>query len=400
MATGAIKKENLTSTTFSELGLSKQTVARLEQIGFEQPTKIQQQTISTIISGADLMASAETGSGKTAAYALPIMEQLEERPRGCVALVVVPTRELAIQVRAEFDRFMPRGKWRTAVLYGGCGYGKQMAELRKHPAIIVATPGRLLDLLDQKIASIANIQHLVLDEADRLMDLGFMPQVRRIVTRAPKARQTLMFSATFEPRVEGIAQEFLRNPVRVEVKGKTVEPHSIDQKFHMVKDGEKDKLLLEVVNAAGEGSVLVFTKTRRRAKLVAAGLRFANVGAKEIHGEISQNQRERTLEQYRKGQFNVLVATDVAARGLDIPAITHVINYDLPQSAPDYVHRIGRTGRAGRSGCSHTFVGFGDTAMLCQIERLIGRTLVERPKVVRMGNAPKGRRFAPRRSRA
>lgn len=367
-------------TTFTQLGLSKQAVARLNEIGFTQPTEIQAKTIATIIAGSDLMGSAETGSGKTAAYALPIIERLGAPGKGCRALVLVPTRELALQVRSEFERFLPSGTVRVAAIYGGCGYHKQNMELRRGPAVVVATPGRLIDLLGQNLLDLSSVQTLVLDEADRLMDRGFMPQVRKIIARTPKQRQTVMFSATFDLRIEKLAQEFLRNPVRVEVQQTRMEPISIEQKFHRIAEAQKRDLLLELVTEAGEGSTLIFTRTRRRAKLVARLLRDANVEAKEIHGDISQNMREQTLEQYRKGKFLVLVATDIAARGLDVPAITQVVNYDLPQSAADYIHRIGRTGRAGRAGSSHTFVLDEDASMLRQIERMVGRKLCERAK--------------------
>lgn len=383
--------------TFAELGLSKPTLDRLEQIGFTQPTEIQAKTTADILCGKDLMASAETGSGKTAAYVLPLLERLPARYKGCVVLVLVPTRELAVQVRTEFERFMPAKRWGTAAIYGGCGYYNQLAELRKNPAIVIATPGRLLDLLDQKLINLSGIKHLVLDEADRLMDLGFMPQVRKIVARIPEQRQTVMFSATFDKRVEGIAQEYLIAPVRVEVKGERLEPISIEQQFHHLKEADKDGLLVKLVGSA-TGSVIVFTRTRRRAKKVATSLRGSNIQAKEIHGDISQNQREKTIQQYRMQKFNVLVATDIAARGLDIPAISDVINYDLPQCAEDYVHRIGRTGRAGRSGCSHTFVAEQDGSMLRQIERIMGGE-PERPQPSPSGRSRRNGRprgFAPR----
>ncbi len=340
------------------------------------------------------MGSAETGSGKTAAYALPIIDLLKSPARVCQALVLVPTRELAIQVQAEFDRFLSSREFRTIAVYGGCGYGKQISELRRNPAIVVATPGRLLDLIARRLVNLASIQCLVLDEADRLMDLGFMPQVRKIIACLPKQRQTIMFSATVDDRIERLAQEYLRKPVRVQVRQERLEPISIKQEFHRIKEGEKDNLLLQLVQQEGVGSVLVFTRTRRKADTVARRLRDANVKAREIHGDIGQNQRERTLEQYRKGQFTVLVATDVAARGLDIPAITHVVNYDIPQSPADYVHRIGRTGRAGRAGCSHTFFAIDDMSKLRDIERLIGRSLYDRsndPAPIK--SAESGRRF-------
>lgn len=365
--------------TFAELGLSKHILVCLNGIGFSAPTEIQAKAIPPLLSGRDVMASAQTGSGKTGAYALPLVELLAKRSKRCRALILVPTRELALQVKAEFDRFSGRSHLRTTVLYGGTGYGKQINELRACPDVIVATPGRLFDFIQRGMADLSQVQALVLDEADRLLDMGFHPQVRAIVDYVPTKRLTAMFSATIDERIERLAGEFLDNPVRVAAVTNQVEPASIDQRFHKTNETEKEALLKQVIGDAGQGSVLVFTKTRRKATNVAAKLRAAEIQAHEIHGDISQNQREKTLDRYRNGKFSVLVATDVAARGLDIPAISHVVNYDLPQSPADYVHRIGRTGRAGRSGCAHTFVCDGDRGSLREIEKIVGRSLMSFP---------------------
>lgn len=390
-------------TTFFELGLSKHTVTHLEQLGFIEPTEIQTQTIGTILASRDVIGSAETGSGKTAAYALPLIERLcsggpnQPNQRDQRVLVLVPTRELALQVRSEFQRFLPVRGLRCATVYGGCGFGAQIAELRRNPAIVVATPGRLIDLLSRGSLNLAAFRYLVLDEADRLMDLGFMPQVRKIIAQMPKERQTVMFSATVDSRIEELAKEYLRDPMRISVQHKQVEPINIEQKFYRINEEQKGKLLLELVSQAGDGSLIVFTRTRRKAAVVAGWLRQAQVEAREIHGEISQREREKTLDQYRRGDFKVLVATDIAARGLDVPAITQVINYDLPSAASDYVHRIGRTGRAGRAGASHSFVVLEETFMLRQIERLIGKKLCGPPApTLNRGRARTGRHFAPR----
>ncbi|HEY9685222.1 MAG TPA: DEAD/DEAH box helicase [Oculatellaceae cyanobacterium] len=365
--------------SFAELGLSKQALACLNTIGFSEPTEIQAKAIGPMLDGRDVMASAQTGSGKTAAYALPLIDRLERRVKRCRALILVPTRELALQVKTELERFGAHAQIKVSALYGGTGYDKQARELRAVPDVIVATPGRLGDFIQRRMADVSKVETLILDEADRLLDFGFLPQITKIVDRIPEQRQTAMFSATFDLRVQRLAKDYLLEPVRVVVQADRIEPSSIEQQFHRTSESEKDALLLKLIGDAGEGSVLVFTKTRRKAKTVAARLRAAAVQAQEIHGDVSQNQRERTLDHYRKGKFNVLVATDVAARGLDIPAISHVVNYDLPQSPADYVHRIGRTGRAGRSGCSHTFVCENDRGSLRQIENIVGRTLMSRP---------------------
>ncbi len=364
--------------SFAELGLSKQALVCLETIGFTEPTEIQVKAIGPMLNRCDVMASAQTGSGKTAAYVLPMIDRLAKRTKKVRALVLVPTRELAMQVKVEFERFGSHAQIRTTVLYGGTGYERQTRELRAGPDVIVATPGRLLDMIQRRMVDLSMVEMLILDEADRLMDFGFMPQIRNIVEGIPKQRQTAMFSATFDQRVERLSKDYLINPVRMAVQSERLEPSSIDQQFHKTNEPEKEALLLEIISDAGTGSVLVFTKTRRKAKKVAANLRAAAIQAYEIHGDVSQNQRERTLERYRSGKFTVLVATDVAARGLDIPTISHVVNYDLPQSPEDYVHRIGRTGRAGRAGCSHTFVCDSDRRTLRDIEKVVGRTLMTR----------------------
>ncbi len=366
-------------STFAELGLSKQALATLNRIGFTEPTEIQSQAIPPMLEKLDVMASAQTGSGKTAAYVLPLIEHLERRDRTCRALILVPTRELALQVKVQMDRFSTFTQLKTTLLYGGTGYDKQIHQLRAGPDVIVATPGRLIDFINRRMVDLSKIELLVLDEADRLLDFGFLPQIRTIINQIPEQRQTALFSATIDVRVERLARDYMNHPVRVASETEQLEPSSIDQNFHRTSESGKEALLLQVISDAGKGSVLVFTRTRRKAKSVALMLRDADVKAHEIHGDLSQNKRENTLDMYRKGKFNVLVATDVAARGLDISSISHVVNYDLPQCASDYVHRIGRTGRAGRAGFSHSFVCDSDRSKLRDIERVVGRTLMERP---------------------
>ncbi len=337
-------------TTFIELGISEQTATALQEIGFTEPTEIQEKTIPITLSGKDVMASAHTGSGKTAAFALPVAQLLKQPSSKPRALILVPTRELAIQVESQFKRFSRNSRLKTATFYGGTGYGQQISRCRTRTRYYCCHAGRLFDFLERKSIDLSKIEILVLDEADRLLDMGFMPQIRKIIAKIPKQRQTLMFSATIDQRIERLGSEYLNNPIKIRANTQQIEPSAIEQRIHHVNEFGKDALLVKLLKEQEMSSVLVFTRTRRRATWVKGRLRDANVLAEEIHGDISQNQRERTLKRYRAGAFPVLVATDVAARGLDIPSISHVINYDLPDSPQDYVHRIGRTGRAGRSG--------------------------------------------------
>lgn len=361
--------------TFEQLGLSKQALASLAEVGFAEPTEIQSKTIGLVGQRKDLIASAQTGSGKTVAYALPILDLLRSEERTTKAktraLVIVPTRELALQVRDEFERFGGNSGIRAVALFGGIGYRKQVQSLHRGADIIVATPGRLLDCLNRNYATLSRVQVVVLDEADRLLDMGFMPQVRAVIARAPQQRQTLMFSATIDGRMKKIAEEFLHEPVVVAANQQKIEPASIEQQFHYIKESQKEDKLLDLLLTVEGGSVLVFTKTRRKAGTLTSRLKELDVRAEEIHGDISQSQRVRTLTRFRAGEFNVLVATDVAARGLDVPAISHVINYDLPMVAEDYVHRIGRTGRAGRSGIAHSFVSNDQRRLVNEIHQIL-----------------------------
>lgn len=360
---------------FAQLGLSKPVLRAIDELGYSAPTPIQSQVIPIILDASDLMASAETGSGKTAAYCLPMIDCLQEHDRTPRALVIAPTRELALQVEESFTAFSKHTGLKSVAVYGGTKYDSQVRKLKEGVDLVVATPGRLLDHIERRTIDVRAVEFLVLDEADRLLDMGFIPQVRQLISHLYAERQTLMFSATIDERVERIAAEFLINPKTVRVNTNQVEPKEISQVIHHVPEFDKDVLLLELLNKLSGESVLVFTRTRRRADWVHARLSAANVDAEQIHGDISQSQREKTLSRYRNGHFNVLVATDVAARGLDIPAITHVINYDLPESAEDYVHRIGRTGRAGRKGVATSFVAEGESYLVREIEKIIGRQI-------------------------
>lgn len=384
-------------TNFTELGMTELTAAALRDIAFEEPTEIQTKTIPLILSGQDVMASAQTGSGKTAAFVLPIIELLKTRDKKPRALVVVPTRELALQVEEQFKKLAKYSRLRSVTLYGGTGYNRQASLLQRGVDVVVATPGRLLDCFERKLVDLSVIKMLILDEADRLLDMGFMPQIRRVIASLPKERQTVMFSATFAPQVLQIASDYQVDPVSVRINTKQIEPTDIDQKMYHVNEFAKDALLLKLIQEHDMSSVLVFTKTRRKATWVTDRLRDSNIQAEEIHSDISQSQRERTLSRYREGLFPVLVATDVAARGLDIPSISHVINYDLPESPADYVHRIGRTGRAGRSGVAFSFVGEGQKSLVRDIEKLIGRTVDPESNLKRVVPARRMRLSARRR---
>ena len=374
--------------SFSELGLSKPVIAALSECGYTAPTEIQASTAEVILSGRDLMASAQTGSGKTAAFALPVIECLDEPDKQPRCLVLAPTRELALQVEAEFRKFSKYKGLNTATVYGGTGFAAQIATLKKPVDIVVATPGRLLDCVERRYLDLSHVEILILDEVDRLLDLGFMPQLRRIISKLPKERQTLMFSATLEGKVATIASEYMLDPVTVRVNTERLDVDSIDQRFVPVKEYNKDDMLIDLIRGINEeclgdpekGSVLIFTGTKRKASWVKDRLRDGGIKAEEIHSDISQIKRESTLKRYRSGAFTVLVATDVAARGLDIPAISHVFNYDLPELPEDYIHRIGRTGRAGRAGVATTFVSDEQRHLLAAIENIIGIKR-EKPKL-------------------
>jgi ATP-dependent RNA helicase RhlE len=369
-------------TTFADLNLSEQALQALVRAGFEHPTPVQAQAIPPALLGRDVIGTAATGTGKTAAFLLPIVERLAARTGrpGPRALVVAPTRELAVQIGGEFERFTRGRNVRCVVVIGGVGMGNQTRALRDHE-VVVATPGRLVDHLQQGTARLDGIEILVLDEADRMLDMGFQPQLTRILARLPRVRQTLLFSATMAGEVADFARLHLRDPVRVEVTRSGTTAERADQRVFLAGQGEKLPLLLALLEG-DHLSTLVFTRTRRRADKVARSLDRAGHKVARIHADRSQAQRRVALEGFRQGAFRVLVATDIAARGLDVADIGHVVNFDLPHVPEDYVHRVGRTARMAASGRASSFASPEEMDLLRDIERLT-RRVIERADVPR-----------------
>ncbi|HZR07625.1 MAG TPA: DEAD/DEAH box helicase [Myxococcales bacterium] len=370
--------------TFAELGLSRKTLAELERAGFEAPTPIQAQAIPPALQGKDVIGSAATGTGKTLAFVLPILERLEGK-HGTRALVLAPTRELAVQIHEQLERFRHGHHLRSAVVIGGVGMTPQTHAFEKGVEIVVATPGRLNDHLDSGSARLNQIEILVLDEADRMLDMGFLPQLRRILKHVPKVRQSLLFSATMAGEVADFARENLRDPVRVEVARSGATSERALQQVFLVGQEEKTALLLALLEQ-DDLSTLVFTRTKRRADRVAKALLRAGHKVAVIHADRSQGQRRAALEGFRAGEHRVLVATDIAARGIDVAEIGHVVNFDLPHVPEDYVHRIGRTARAEASGRASSFASPEEHELLRGIERFT-RKSVERAAVPREHDA-------------
>ncbi len=353
----------------------------MAELGFTEPTPVQAAAIPPGLAGRDVLASAPTGSGKSAAFGLPLIAALADLPRGKTrALVLAPTRELAAQIAEHLTALAKHTKVRTAAIYGGVGFAGQVAAFRRGTDIIVATPGRLLDHLKAGTASLDGISLLVLDEADRMLDMGFLPDVRRVLVRVPKKRQTLFFSATLPPAIRSLVNELLHDPARVELAPKGAPAHGITQTTYTIDQQRKVDLLVELLKDNTIFSALAFTRTKARANRLAAALGKHGIVAERIHGDRSQAQRTRALDDFKRGKYRVLVATDIAARGIDVAALGHVINYDVPMVPDDYVHRVGRTARAQATGDAITFVAGDEEKYFAQIERALGRRL-ERSKL-------------------
>lgn len=362
---------------FSTLGLSPSLCTPLVRLGYTRPTPVQTESIPVVLTGRDLLARAQTGTGKTAAFGLPMIDRLlvrsqrpaqARKPRG---LILVPTRELALQVHKAMTTYGAAAKLRTAAIYGGVPMRGQEQALQRGADIVVATPGRLLDHMERRTVDLSGVEILTLDEADRMLDMGFKPALRRILAALPRTRQTLLFSATFSDEVVRLSADLTREPMRVDVSDGHVVAPTVAHRVYPVADGRKGDLLTHVLTQAPTGQALVFCKTKRGSNRVGEHLEQAGVKAAVIHGNKSQAARNRALADFKAGRVTVLVATDIAARGLDIAQLPLVVNYDLPLVAADYIHRVGRTGRAGMAGRAISLVSAADRTLLRDIQRLL-----------------------------
>jgi ATP-dependent RNA helicase RhlE len=350
--------------------------------GYATPTPIQQKTIPAILDRRDVLGLAQTGTGKTAAFALPILQRLMQGPRGKLrALVVSPTRELAEQTHTAFGQLGRQTGLRSMTIYGGVSAQPQVRNIQAGVEIAVACPGRLLDLMGQQVVSLKHIEIVVLDEADQMFDMGFLPAIRRIMAALPAQRQTLLFSATMPAEIRSLANEFLHHPIAVEL-GHSRPVETVSHAVYRVEQTAKISVLLDLLHQAKDGQVLVFTRTKHRAKKVAEHLIKAGLPATSLQGNLSQNRRQEAMDAFRSGKARVMVATDIAARGIDVSQITHVINFDLPDTAEAYTHRIGRTGRMTRLGTALSLATPDDQPMMRTIERLLGRPMEQRKVIL------------------
>jgi ATP-dependent RNA helicase RhlE len=367
--------------SFDQLGLSAELLRAVQELGYVTPTPIQQRAIPSVFEGRDLLAAAQTGTGKTAAFALPLLQRMSEEvpnPRGPRAprlLVLVPTRELAAQVGQSFDDFGRHLNQRTLLVFGGVSARPQIDVLRQGVDIVVATPGRLLDHINERVVDLSKVRRLVLDEADRMLDMGFIRDIRRVLAVLPKQRQNLLFSATFSDEIRTLANGLLHNPLTVEVAARNAPAELIEHRVHLVEQGEKRAVLSHLLREGATPQTLVFTRTKHGANRLAEQLSKDGIECAAIHGNKSQNARTKALADFKDYKVQVLVATDIAARGLDISELPQVVNYELPHVPEDYVHRIGRTGRAGSTGQALSLVATDEKDRLRAIERVLGRKI-------------------------
>lgn len=368
--------------TFKELNISEPILKALINKKYETPTPIQEQAIPVALEGRDLLGIAQTGTGKTAAFAIPIIQQLDGLPskprrREIQALILTPTRELAIQIGDCFTDYAKYTDIRHTVIFGGVNQKSQVEQLRSGVDILVATPGRLLDLINQKYISLNHIRHFVLDEVDRMLDMGFIHDIKRLLPMLPARKQCLFFSATMPATIANLSKSILYKPVRVEVAPVSSVVDTIKQNLYFVEKPQKSKLLIDILEKEKKKTVLVFSRTKHGADRIARALNKKGIGCEAIHGDKTQNARQRALTNFKSGKTRVIIATDIAARGIDIANLEIVINYDLPDLAETYVHRIGRTGRAGQCGTALTFCSQEENIMLKNIQALTGKKLTE-----------------------
>ena len=365
--------------SFQSLGLSDALLKAISKKGYETPSPIQQKAIPPVLEGRDVLASAQTGTGKTAGFTLPILQYLSENPkekfRPIRALILTPTRELAAQVHESVKDYSEFLNISSMVIFGGVNQKPQVARLRQGVDVLIATPGRLLDLHNQNLLSIKRVEVFVLDEADRMLDMGFLRDIERIMKLMPEKRQNLMFSATFSKDIRKLANGILNNPVQVEATPENTTVEAISQKVYRVAKGKKTDLIIKLISDGHWKQVLVFTRTKHGANKLCKKMISAGITAAAIHGNKSQGARTKALAGFKNGSVKVLVATDIAARGLDIPLLPHVVNFELPNISEDYVHRIGRTGRAGANGQAISLVSADETTFLRDIEKLIGQKI-------------------------
>ena len=365
---------------FSKLGLSKPVLEGVKAMGWTDPSPIQLRAIPLLLEGKDVIGSAQTGTGKTGAFSLPILSQLPKPDGNSRVLILEPTRELASQVETAVRDYARFTDHQVAVIYGGVGYGKQVDALKSGVDIIVATPGRLLDHMQQGNAKLKGITHVVLDEADRMLDMGFLPDVRRILEKCPKDRVTALFSATIPPAIETLIQWAMRDPDTIEIGMRRSPADTIKHVIYPVAEKQKNELLFELLQRVNYDSVIIFCRTKHGADRIGAELKRQNHAVAILHSNRTQSDREKSLRGFRDGKYEVLVATDIASRGLDITNVSHVVNYDVPQHPEDYVHRIGRTGRAEATGDAFTLMVAEDVQHVDAVERFIGRS-IERIKL-------------------
>ncbi|PKN85251.1 MAG: RNA helicase [Chloroflexi bacterium HGW-Chloroflexi-8] len=367
--------------SFKTFSFHPQIQAGINAVGYENPTAIQEQTIPAIMEGSDILGLAQTGTGKTAAFVLPMLERLMSGQRGKLrALIISPTRELAEQTNKAIRELARKTGLRSMSIYGGISQQLQVRGLRGGTEIVVACPGRLMDLMDQKIVSLQNIEVLVLDEADQMFDMGFLPTIKKIVRQIPENRQTLLFSATMPEEIRSLANEFLKNPITVDIEA-SKPLKTISHAIYPIEQLQKTKMLLALLDKKDDGQVLIFTRTKHRAKKLADQLDKAGNSVTSLQGDLSQIQRDRAMDRFRSGHARIMVATDIAARGIDVSKISKVINYDMPNTADAYTHRIGRTGRMEHTGMALSLVTSEDLPMIRTIERLLGKSL-ERKELV------------------